>query len=150
GSAPPATADGTSGLTRSGVVRLSGDCVDNEPAAVDGVTTYWLRARLADPLPPDPGRADARIGRGRLNPLVQRLFDPSGLDVLAPAKLLPLLAAHPGLGVPLDAAFGNGQSLDLTRPFAPLGPGPQPGSDFVFACEEALGKPGASVRLAVV
>ena len=50
----------------------------------------------------------------------------------------------------LDSAYGNGQALDLTKPFSPFGASPQAGSDFVFACEEVLSKPGASVRLAIV
>ena len=147
---PPATIDGTNGLTRSGIVSLSGDCVDNESTAVNNVTTYWLRARLTDPLPPSPTRIDALIGRIRLNPLIQRLFDPSGLDTVSPATIFTNVAADPKLGVALDSAYGNGQSLDLTKPFAPFGPSPQAGSDFVFACEEVLSKPGASVRLAIV
>ena len=60
------------------------------------------------------------------------------------------MLADPKLGVTLDSAYGNGQSLDLTKPFSPFGPSPQAGSDFVFACEEVLSKPGASVRLAIV
>jgi hypothetical protein len=149
-SMPPATTDGTNGLTRSGVVRLSGDCVDNESTAVNAIAGYWLRVRLTDPLPPELTRADARIGRVRLNPLIQRLFDPSGLDTIKPADIFTLLLDQPKLGVLIDAAFGSGQSLDLTKPFSPFGPTPQPGSDFVVACEEVLSKPGASVRLAIV
>ncbi len=147
---PPATIDGTNGLLRSGIVRLSGDCVDNESTAVNGTTTYWLRARLTDPLPPSATRIDALIGRIRLNPLIQRLFDPSGLDTIRPDTVFKGVLADPKLGVTLDSAYGNGQSLDLTKPFSPFGLNPQLGSDFVFACEEVLSKPGAKVRLAIV
>jgi hypothetical protein len=147
----PATIDGTNGLTRGGIVTITGDCVDNEATAVNSVMTFWLRARLTDPLPPGSTRTDALIGRIRLNPLIQRFFDSSasGLDTDSLATIITTLA-DPKAGVTLDSAYGNGQSLDLTKPFSPFGATPQAGSDFVFACEEALSKPNAAVRLAII
>jgi len=46
--------DGTVGLTRSGIVRLETDCAETKPTKVHGVSGYWIRARLAQPLPRSP------------------------------------------------------------------------------------------------
>ncbi len=56
--------DGTAGLSRSGVVRLVADCATTAPRTVAGVASSWIRARVAEPLPPSATR--------RL-PLVDRL-----------------------------------------------------------------------------
>ena len=147
---PPATIDGTNGLTRSGIVRLSGDCVRQRVNRRQRRHDVLAPHRLTDPLPPSTTRADAQIGRIRLNPLIQSLFDPSGLDTVSPTTIFNDVTTKPKLAVTLDSAYGNGQSLDLTKPFSPFGPSPQAGSDFVFACEQVLSKPGATVRLAIV
>ncbi|MEE8117614.1 MAG: hypothetical protein V3T28_10930, partial [Gemmatimonadales bacterium] len=47
------------------------------------------------------------------------------------------------LGLQPDTAYADEDSLDLTKPFFPLGQAPRPGSVFYFATEEAFTKPGA-------
>jgi hypothetical protein len=46
-----------------------------------------------------------------------------------------------------DKAFVDGTSLDLTKPFLPLGAQPQPGSAFYFTSAEIFAKPGAKMRI---
>ncbi|HYX28645.1 MAG TPA: putative baseplate assembly protein [Pyrinomonadaceae bacterium] len=46
--------DGTNGLTRSGSVHLLTDCAQTALTEVNGVKSYWIRARLDQTLPPDP------------------------------------------------------------------------------------------------
>lgn len=136
--------DGTQGLTRSGVVTLTSDCVDTSQVEVNGVKAYWLRSRLENPLPPDLGRQDALARRIRIDTVIERLFDPDGLDVLVDVTTLP-----PSAGVKPDQAFADGTSLDLSKAFYPLGQAPQPGSAFYFSSEEVFSKPRAVVRLAL-
>jgi hypothetical protein len=46
--------DSTVGLTRNGAVHLDVDGAQAAATAVNGVTNYWIRGRLSQPLPPDP------------------------------------------------------------------------------------------------
>ena len=46
--------DSTDGLTVSGNYVLETDCATADKTIVNGVEGYWLRARLTQPLPPDP------------------------------------------------------------------------------------------------
>lgn len=46
-----------------------------------------------------------------------------------------------------DQALAAGAEVDLTQPFMPFGPQPLPGVTFYFSSEEALGKPGAQLRI---
>lgn len=46
-----------------------------------------------------------------------------------------------------DKAFADGTSLDLSKPSAPFGQQPQPGSTLYFNHEESFSKPGAEVRI---
>jgi hypothetical protein len=48
-----------------------------------------------------------------------------------------------------DQAFAENQSVDLTKPFFPLGLTPQPGSAFYFTSEEIFSKPGATMQVYV-
>jgi hypothetical protein len=149
--APPGTVqDATAGLTHGGVVTLTADCVDNEKTAVNGVTAYWLRGRLNQPLPPDLSRQDALVKRVRVNTVVQRLFTPHGLDAITSVDdLKTTLGANPPVGLKPDQAFNDGTSLDLSKAVYPFGPAPQPGSTFVLSSEEVFSKSAAVVRLAV-
>lgn len=136
--------DGTAGLTRSGVVRLRGDCVDTGKTRVNAVDAYWIRGRLTNPLPPDLKRQDALIKRLRVSTVIERLFDPQGLDAEVSADTLA-----PTVGVRPDHAFSDGTSLDLSKAFYPFGQTPQPGSVFYLSSEEVFSKPKAAVRLAL-
>lgn len=52
-------------------------------------------------------------------------------------------------GLSPDKAFADAQPVDLTNPFQPLGPQPQPGSAFYFTHEEIFSKPGAELEVYV-
>lgn len=47
--------DGTNGLSTSGSVRLDTDGAQTAPTKVNGIQSYWIRGRLTQALPPDPG-----------------------------------------------------------------------------------------------
>jgi len=46
--------DGTLGFSRDGSVRLDADGAQTAQTTVNGLTSYWIRGRLNQPLPPDP------------------------------------------------------------------------------------------------
>jgi hypothetical protein len=52
-------------------------------------------------------------------------------------------------GLKPDKAFADGETLDVTKPFFPLGLQPQPGAAFYFTNEEIFSKPGASMQVYV-
>ncbi|HUS09300.1 MAG TPA: putative baseplate assembly protein [Pyrinomonadaceae bacterium] len=52
-------------------------------------------------------------------------------------------------GMKPDKAFADEQSVDVTKPFFPLGLQPQPGSAFYFTNQEIFSKPGASLQVYV-
>lgn len=47
--------DGTGGLTADGAVHLDVEGAQTAPTIVNKVSSSWIRARLSQPLPPDPG-----------------------------------------------------------------------------------------------
>ncbi|MGE5140777.1 MAG: putative baseplate assembly protein, partial [Rudaea sp.] len=141
---PGTVQDGTNGLTRSGVVTLTADCVDTARTTVNAINAYWLRARLDLPLPPDLSRQDPLVRRIRVNTVIERLFDPDGLDKIINLSNLPSSA-----GVKPDQAFADGTSLDLSKAIYPFGQTPQPGSVFYFSSEEVFSKSNAVVHLAL-
>ncbi|HEX7527200.1 MAG TPA: hypothetical protein VF327_12880, partial [Gaiellaceae bacterium] len=124
--------DSTVGLTRSGTVRLHSDCAQAKPTVVGGVTSCWLRAVLAGPLPPDGSRVLPQIDRVQLHTVLERRLATSGKGGLLP-----------------DNAFAGGAKLDATKPFQPFGAAPGPDASFVFACEEAFSRPGAAVTIGI-
>jgi Baseplate J-like protein len=50
-------------------------------------------------------------------------------------------------GLSLDKAFSDGMTIDVTKPFFPLGLQPQPGASFYFTNAEVFTKPSAKVRI---
>lgn len=120
--------DQSHGFAVDGEVALRKLC--GPPSAkttVAGIESYWLRARVVEPLPL-PGSA----GEVSTLPWVDRL------------------RARVALGerrLPLDAAFAGGLRLDTTKDFAPFGPQPQVGSVFALACDTAFDRPGARIEL---
>ncbi len=50
--AEAATLDSTDGLQFSGQYILKTDCAETSTLAVSGITTFWIRGRLDEPLPP--------------------------------------------------------------------------------------------------
>jgi hypothetical protein len=115
--------DGTAGLTRSGVVRLVTECAETEPTTVRGVTSYWIRARVSEPLPPSSGGQAAQVSRIRLRTTITR----NGLEP--------------------DGGYADQLKLDLTGSFYPLGSAPMAGAAWYLSSAEAFSKPGAQVWL---
>ncbi len=66
--------DGTAGLTHSGSVRLRADATKGSQTAVNGQTAYWIRGRLDQTLPPDPGRPLPEVESIRISSLVNKPF----------------------------------------------------------------------------
>lgn len=50
------TNDGTAGLTTSGTITLTSESATTAAVAVNGVSSFWIRARLTGTLPIDPAR----------------------------------------------------------------------------------------------
>ena len=206
--------DGTDGLTRSGRFHLTADCAESGPTAVGGITASWIRARLTQPLPPDPSRVLPEIdalklhteiaqplvlsgtsgelsSSGTAEMLVVSVTDEQGVplrgvNVSAAGTTMQTDAAgraafSPGAGtahvdvsigdthleqdapqgttgvsfqfqaagLPADKAASDEQTLDVTKPFLPFGPQPQPGDAFYFSCADAFSRPGAALQIYV-
>lgn len=122
--------DGTASLTRSGVIRLVSECAESKPTTIDGIISYWLRARAAQPLPPQPGRRST---------LVRRIRIASMVDCALPEKCSG--------GIAPEYALADQAQLDISKTFLPFGQQPQLGSSFYFTSEDAFGKPGALVTI---
>lgn len=95
---------------------------------VEGVESRWLRCRIPE------------------TELAPPLF-----DIRADAARISVGAdtASSSSSIPLDEAVTNDVSLDLTESdkLLPFGSYPTDGATFLFACEEAFTKPGATVTL---
>ena len=128
---PGQSFDGTLGFQRSGSIRLVADCAETKPTKVNGMSGYWLRGRLVEPFPPQPGSDAPQVDRIQVQTVVDHRLPPGSCS----AGLLP------------EAAFAGAQTLDVTKTFQPLGASPQPGSVFYVACEEAFARPGAEVTV---
>ncbi len=129
----PSSGDGTRGLTRSGTVVLRTECGSSETTSVGGATARWIRARLVEPLPPDPNARLAQVARVRLSSVVDRSILGS--------------ACATGRGIVPNNAYADEQKLDCSKSIRPLGARPEPGSAFYLAFDEAMTKPGAEVTL---
>jgi len=64
--------DSTDGLTVSGNYVLETDCATADKTTVNGVEGYWLRARLTQPLPPDPTEALPDVDTIRISSTVNQ------------------------------------------------------------------------------
>ncbi|HUJ10353.1 MAG TPA: putative baseplate assembly protein [Verrucomicrobiae bacterium] len=130
--------DGTAGLTRSGVVTLKAECGDSHQTIVDGIESYWVRARLDQPLPPNAAQLFAVVDRIRLRavidrPLQQATDKDNNTQCVGPVRP--------------DTAFAGSSKLDLTTTFYPLGKAPDSNSIFYLSCDEIFSKLGAVVDL---
>jgi uncharacterized phage protein gp47/JayE len=66
--------DGTAGLTDSGAFQLDVQGAQTAPVAVNGVSSYWIRARLTQALLPDPNQVLPEVETIRLQTQIdQRL-----------------------------------------------------------------------------
>ncbi|MGW0809103.1 putative baseplate assembly protein [Nonomuraea sp. NPDC002799] len=133
--------DGTDRLRRTGAVHLVSGCASSKPVAVGGVESRWVRARLTEPLPPDPALLLPEVERIRLAAVVTR-----EIAVRSPAGGPPEIAG----GLTPDHGVADGVEADLSAPFHPFGPQPGPGSVFFFSSADAFTKPGADLRICYV
>jgi hypothetical protein len=67
--------DGTNGLSTSGSVQLNVQGAQSAQTAVNGVTSYWIRARVTQPLLPDPNQILPETETVRLVTVVQQNFE---------------------------------------------------------------------------
>jgi hypothetical protein len=121
--------DLASRLSSAGEVKLYKTCgPDARRAAVNGADSYWIRARVTDPLLPEDSGETAlpvlQAIRGRVS------------------------AHHSGLS--LDAATSDGFRLDTSKDFLPFGAQPGLASTFLLACDEAFSRPGTTISLNLV
>jgi len=65
-----ANADSTNGFTSSGRFKLEADCAESKKTVVNGVESFWIRARLTEPLVPDPSKALPRVETIRLSSII--------------------------------------------------------------------------------
>lgn len=148
--------DGTGGFTRSGVVRLATDCGEAEKTTLNGVEAYWIRGRLQDPITSST-TAWPLVDRIALQTVVTQAvtltYEPIQVSMVGGAAPLGFsLAPFTGPasfsgGLRPDTAIADTLKLDVTKTFYPFGQGPQAGTAFYFASEEAFSKPGAEVQL---
>jgi hypothetical protein len=119
--------DQTRGMTVDGEVLLRKVCgPPSQRGEVNGIDSCWIRARVTAALP------QAGLG-GRL-------------------PVLDTVAARVSLiqgGLPLDAAFADGQPVDTTKDFLPFGAQPSLGSVLLIACDEAFKRSGATLAIAI-
>ena len=117
--------DGTNGLTQSGSYRLETDCAVTAKTEVHGLEAFWIRGRLDETLPPDPGQALPGV---------------DGVTITTETS---------GEKLPLDKAFADVLPIDVSKPFQSFGVQPSVGSAFYFANDEVFSKPGASCSVEI-
>ncbi len=142
GESPSTSYDGTGGFASTGTFKLKADGVQSSPTTVHAVETSWIRARLRETLPPDAGRALPWVDQIRLTTTIDRSLSCDTLTAIPPI-------INSGCGLLPDLAFTDTVAIDLTKTFYPFGNAPQVGSTFFFALDEAFGKPGAVVQIAM-
>lgn len=73
--------DSTSGLQRSGRIRLETDCAETSKTSVNGLNKFWIRGRLDEPLPPNPAQVFPEIENIQLSTQIAR---PLGFTIARP------------------------------------------------------------------
>jgi len=118
--------DLANGLSSAGEVKLHKQCgPDARKAEVHGIESYWVRARVTEPLQLTGG-------------------DETDLPVLQTIR--GRVSAHHA-GLPLDAATSDGLRLDTSKDFLPFGAQPALAGTFLLACDEAFSRPGTTISL---
>ncbi len=64
--------DGTEGFTTDGAVHLDVEGAQTAATAVNDVTSYWIRGRLSQPLPPDPAESLPIVDAINVRTLIDR------------------------------------------------------------------------------
>lgn len=67
--------DGTQGLTKDGSVRLDTDAAQTALTMVNGVSSFWIRGRLDQPLPPNPAQTLPLAETIRLRTLIDQALE---------------------------------------------------------------------------
>ncbi len=104
------TEDSTDGLRLSGSYILQADCAAAATTQVGGIDGYWLRARVTEPLPADPGQVLPQVDSIRLATTVDGAL--SGRIVVGKAVAAP--AVMPGLPAAVAGTLAPGQVNVLT------------------------------------
>jgi hypothetical protein len=119
--------DRTANLTAGGQIVLRKSCgPDSMEQEIAGQTSYWLRGRLASPLPPQ------------------------GSPIAGQLPSIDSLKARVGFvksGLQPESAFTDAFSLDTANNFYPFGRQPVRYTTFYIASEEVLQRRGARVAL---
>jgi Baseplate J-like protein len=136
--------DQTHGFTVDGEVVLRKACgPPSGETSVNGIASYWIRARVLEALPLPGGR-----DRGSPLPRVERVHEPD--PPVPPLPRVERVHGRVAFGeedLPLDTAFAGGLHLDTSKDFQPFGPQPQLGTEFTIACDKAFDQAGASIEL---
>ena len=110
--------DGTNGLSMSGSVQLNAQGAQSAQTAVNGVTSYWIRARVTQPLLPDPNQILPEVETVRLVTVVQQNFEASlACNFAPPSSSQILLQDENGnflAGTPVQVTGSGGVNFSLS------------------------------------
>lgn len=67
--------DSSDGLRRSGSFTLETDCAETDKTIVNGGESFWIRARLDEPLPPNPAQILPEVESIQLSTQIDRSFE---------------------------------------------------------------------------
>ena len=120
--------DHTYGMTIDGEVVLRKLCSNAlARGIVDGVESFWIRARTVDALPA-PGGDDRPLPR---------------VDMLRASVAIGRTGLFP------QVAYADATPLDTTKDFLPFGAQPGVGAAFYLACDDAFKREGARISLTI-
>ncbi len=103
--------DGTKGLTRSGSVRLDTDCAKTAQTTVNGISSYWIRGQLMQPLPPNPEQLLPIVETMKLRTRIDQGLEEILTLAVQPAKALSVLSLESG-GAPLQTNVAVSSNTD--------------------------------------
>jgi hypothetical protein len=129
------------------------DLLPGDAVTIDGVTRATLRQTDDSSLYVEPSLAGVQPGLGveladALPPL-----RPDGADAEGILPVVDVIRARVGLSrtdLPLDDAYLDGMSIDLSKDFYPFGEQPARFAAFYIACKEAFSRRGAHLDLTFV
>ena len=127
---PVSTTDGTSNLTHSGTVTISG-LAEVPRQTIQSLSNCWLSARLMTPVSPG---TEPQAGMVRA----------SQLPTISTISLQGVINRS---NLPIEQAFVNVLPVELSKDFFPLGEKPKFGDALYLANAEAFAHAGATVTL---
>jgi len=134
--------DSTARFRQTGTVHLLTECAEARRTTVAGTENFWVRARLTEPLLPDPAALLPEVEQINLSTVITRRVGWADVATNDPPEIAG--------GFLPDKAIADGDEVDLSKPFYPFGLQPQPGSVFYFSSEEAFTKPAANLQVLFV